>query len=132
MCKLLKVSRSGYYKWLKNKDILNNYEMNRKSLGELIIDIHKRKPSYGYHRINAVIKIDTGWVISDNLVHKVCKLLKIKSRVKHYKYKKPGEESIKYLNVINGNWNTTRPFEKLYQTLLHFILKRSHMIGHSI
>lgn len=27
--------------------------------------------------------------------------------------KKPGEESIKYPNLINGNWNTTRPLEKV-------------------
>jgi len=55
----MKVSRSGYYKWLKNKDILNNYEINRKDLGELVIDIHKKKTSYGYHRINAIIKRET-------------------------------------------------------------------------
>ena len=56
----MKVSRSGYYKWLKNKDILNNYEINRKKLGELIVDVHKRKPSYGYHRINKIIRDETG------------------------------------------------------------------------
>ena len=65
----MKVSRSGYYKWLKNKDILNKYEINRKALGELIIEIHKKKPSYGYHRINAIIKREIGWIVSDNLVH---------------------------------------------------------------
>ena len=81
LCLLMKVSRSGYYKWLKNKDILNNYEIIRKDLGELIEDIHKRKPSYGYHRINAVIKHEVGLVVSDNLVHKVCKILNIKSLV---------------------------------------------------
>ena len=110
----MNISRSGYYKWLKNKDILNNYEINRRDLGELIKDIHKRKPSYGYHRINAVIRRETGWVVSDNLVHKLCKLLKIRSKAKHYNiYKKAGEESIKYANLINGNWNTTRPLEKV-------------------
>ena len=76
----MKVSRSGYYKWLKNKDILNQYEINRKDLGELIKDIHKRKPSYGYHRIRKIIIEETGWVVSANLVHKVCKILKIKSK----------------------------------------------------
>lgn len=81
MCEILKVSRSGYYKWLKSKDILNNHEMIRIELGELIKDIHRRKPSYGYHRINAVIRYETGWYVSSNLVHKVCKLLNIKSRV---------------------------------------------------
>ena len=109
----MNISRSGYYKWLKNKDKLNNYEIIRRDLGELIIDIHKRKPSYGYHRINAIIRYETGWVVSDNLVHKVCKLLGIKSKARHYKYKKPGEESIKFSNIINGNWKTSRPFEKI-------------------
>ena len=79
----------------------------------MVIKIHKKKPSYGYHRINAIIKREIGWIVSDNLVHKVCKILKIKSKAKHYKYKPSGEESIKYKNIISGNWNTSRPFEKI-------------------
>ena len=74
LCKLMNISRSGYYKWLKIKDILNRYEINRKDLEPLIRDIHKRKPSYGYHRINVIIRRETGWIVSDNLVHKVCKI----------------------------------------------------------
>lgn len=120
----MKVSRSGYYKWLKNKDVLNNYELNRKELGKLIIDIHNKKPSYGYHRINAVIKRETGWLVSGNLVHKVCKILKIKSKAKHYKYKNSGEESTKYSNIINNNWNTSRPFEKIVSDTTAFWLKK--------
>ena len=110
----MNISRSGYYKWLKTKDILNKYEINRRDLEPLIRDIHKRKPSYGYHRINYLIRKETGWVVSDNLVHKVCKILKIRSKARHYSiYKKPGEESIKYPNLINNDWNTTRPLEKI-------------------
>lgn len=107
-------SRSGYYKWLKTKDVINKYEQNRLDLSELIMDIHNRKPSYGYRRINAVIIRETGWVNSDNLIHKICKKLNIWSKAKHYaKYKKPGLESIKYPNLINKNWKTQRPFEKV-------------------
>ena len=40
----MNISRSGYYKWLKTKDILNRYEINRKDLEPLIRDIHKKKP----------------------------------------------------------------------------------------
>ena len=110
----MNISRSGYYKWLKTKDILNRHEINRRDLEPLIRDIHNKKKSYGYRRINAIIRRETGWVVSDNLVHKVCKLLKIRSKAKHYSvYKKPGEESIKYPNLINGNWHTTRPLEKV-------------------
>ena len=114
LCEVMNISRSGYYKWLKTKDILNRYEINRRDLEPLIRDIHRRKPSYGYHRINAVIFKETGWIVSDNLVHKVCKILKIRSKARHYSvYKKPGEESIKYPNLINNNWKTSRPFEKV-------------------
>ncbi len=120
----MKVSRSGYYKWLKNKDVLNQYEINRRNLGEIINNIHNRKPSYGYHRINALIRREIGWVVSDNLVHKVCKILKIKSKAKHYKYKKLGEESIKYENIIGHNWNAKRPFEKIVSDTTSFWFKR--------
>ena len=39
----MNVSRSGYYKWIKNRDILNNYEINRKDLGELRYSHKKTK-----------------------------------------------------------------------------------------
>ena len=109
----MNISRSGYYKWLKNKNKLNRYEIDRLELETLIKEIHKKKPSYGYRRINRIILRETGWIVSNNLIHKVCKCLKIKSSAKHYKYKQPGEESIKYPNLIKGNWNASRPFEKI-------------------
>ena len=120
----MRISRSGYYKWLKNKDILNKYEINRRDLGELIKNIHNRKPSYGYHRINAIIRRETGWIVSDNLIHRICKILNIKSKAKHYKYKRAGEESIKYNNLINGNWKTNRPFEKIVSDTTRIWFKR--------
>ena len=129
LCEIMNMSRSSYYKWLKNKNILNNYEINRRDLGELIKDIHKRKPSYGYRRINALIRRETGWYVSDNFIHKVCKILNIKSKTKHYKYKKSGEESIKFNNLINGNWDTKRPFEKVVSDTTEYGLKGNLMIG---
>lgn len=120
----MEISRSGYYKWLKDKGKLNKYEINRLQLQELIEDIHSRKPSYGYRRINARILAETGWIVTDNLVHKICKALKIKSKAKHYKYKRPGEESIKYTNIVKGNWKTARPFEKVVSDTTTFWFKR--------
>ncbi len=42
LCEIMNVSRSGYYKWLKTKYILNRYEINRRDL-ELLIRNYKRK-----------------------------------------------------------------------------------------
>lgn len=44
-----------------------SYELNCRDLGKLIKDIHKRKPSYGYHRIRKIILDETGLFISANL-----------------------------------------------------------------
>lgn len=64
----MNISKSGYYKWLKNIGKLNKYEIDRLELQKLIEDIHRRKPSYGYRRINAKILTETGWIVTDNLV----------------------------------------------------------------
>lgn len=62
----------------------------------------------------------------------VSRKLNIKSKATHYKYKKPGEESIKFSNIINGNWDTRRPFKKLYRIQQKYGLKENHMIGRFI
>ncbi|MDE8329983.1 hypothetical protein PT249_07065 [Erysipelothrix rhusiopathiae] len=61
----------------------------------VIKDWHRRFPSYGYHDIAAVMRkqSDLGIEFSDNLIHKWCKFLNIKSKVKHYSYKKSGTQS---------------------------------------
>ena len=107
----MNVNRSGYYKWCNRKGSLNRYEKDRKILSELILEEHRKHKSYGYHRIAAMIRNSTGWIISDNLVHKCCKELNIKSKAKHYKYHSVGKEHILYPNVINSKWNATKPLE---------------------
>ena len=109
----MKVSRSGYYKWINNKDIKRQYQLNRDELCELVKEYHKKHPSWGYRHINRQIRKDIGWYISDNLVHKCCKYLEIKSVVRTCKYRKPGEEHITYPNLIQKNWQTDKPLEKI-------------------
>ena len=107
LCIEMNVSRSGYYKWIKTKDVLNNYEINRNDMCELVKEYHKKHPSWGYRRINRQIRVDIGWYVPDNYVHECCKFLGIKSVVRNYKYKKPGNELVKYPNLVKGHWNVS-------------------------
>ena len=107
----MSVNRSGYYKWL-NRDI-NQYERNRNDLAKLIRTEHDKHPSYGYHALATVIRKNTGWIFSDNLCHKVCKFEGIKSKAKHYRWKKAGEEHVIYPNRIWNHWETARPLQKI-------------------
>lgn len=110
----MNIHPGSYYRWLKNRDIVNQYEMDRKDLEPLIQDVHSRYPSFGYHSIAAVIRSEIGWLVKDNLVHKVCKYLGIKSKTKRHRKTQPkGNEHKTFPNLLHRNWNATRPLEKI-------------------
>jgi len=107
----MQVNRSGYYKWKSRKGIKTRYEKDRELLTELLFEVHRKHLSYGYHRLAAIIRKETGWLFSDNLAHKCCRFHGIKSKAKHYKYRRSGEEHIAYPNRIRGKWNASKPLE---------------------
>ena len=109
----MNVSRSGYYKWLKRKGKLNRYEQDRVILSNIIKEYHKEHKTWGYAHIASQIRQDIGWAITNNLCHKCCKDMNIRSMVRKKARKNKGEESIIYPNLIWNDWETTRPFEKI-------------------
>lgn len=116
----MNVSRSGYYKWRSRRGSINRWEANRKSLAEKIKEVHSHHSTYGYRHIAQVIRNATGEVFSNLLCHKICKSLNVKSKARKT-YVRAGLESIKYPNLLQGDFNTERPFEKIVTdgTMLH-------------
>ncbi len=107
----MRVNRSGYYKWLSNKNSLNRYEKLRIDLTNLLQKAHQKHKSYGYHRLATIVRRETELIFSDNLAHKCCKYAGIKAKIRHYKYKRNGEEHNLYPNLIRGKWNASKPLE---------------------
>lgn len=108
----MNVNRSGYYKWCSRKNMKNRYESDRELLTSLIKEEHEKHRSYGYHKLATVIRNSTGWIVSDNLVHKCCKYAGIRSSVKHYRWSpRMGEEHKVFKNLVNGRWNATKPMQ---------------------
>lgn len=139
------INRSGYYKWRNRQGTDNRYIQNRSVLTEMIMERHQKHRAWGYHNIAASVRQDTGWMISDNLVHKCCKAAGIRSLAKRYKYRKPGEESEIFPNLIRGRWNAKRPLElilsdmtcircngKLYEWTLFIDTFNNEIIAHSV
>lgn len=108
----MKLSRSGYYKWLSRKGTLNQYDQNRKTLKKMIIDIHQKHTIWGYRNIADYIRKETGWQISNLLCHQCCKALGIKSKARKH-YNPPGTEHEIYPNILNKQFSASRPFEKV-------------------
>lgn len=80
-------------------------------LTKFLREEHKRHPSYGYHMLAKTVFQATGWVFSHNLAHKCCKQEGIRSIARKYKYRSPGEESIKFENIVKGHWNAKAPLQ---------------------
>lgn len=113
LCRVMGVNRSGYYKWKARQGNKNVYEKNREDLTALLQEAHEKHRSYGYHRLAAIIRKETGWIFSDNLAHKCCKFAGIRAIVRHYNWSKPlmGQEHKLFPNLIRGKWNASKPLK---------------------
>ena len=111
LCKLMGVSRSGYYKWKNRRGKLNQYAIDRQLLTKFLTQQHEKHPSHGYHMLADDVFQATGWVFSHNLAHKCCKAAGIRSKARKHRDRKKGEEHIRFPNVVAGNWNADRPIQ---------------------
>lgn len=105
MCQVLKVSKSGYYKW-KNRKV-NAEEKAICHLVELIFYEHRRR--YGYRRITEEIR-RKGLIINAKKVLRIMNKLKLKTicpkRIKKTTDSNHKAEVSK--NILNRNFNTER------------------------
>lgn len=145
LCQTMGVQRSSYYNWRKRlltpsprmKSLLSNVA--------LFEAYHLRFPSHGYRWLNAKIRLDTGLVLSDPYAHKCCQIAGIKSKAKHYRYKKPGEPSRVFPNLLLAGMNITRPMQCIvsdmtafrvngvyYELTLYMDLWNNEILSHSL
>jgi transposase InsO family protein len=108
-----------------NSILSYTYQVNQETAKSLILDIHKKHKTYGYRNIAQQIRLATGWVISDWLIHRVCLRNEIRSEARPPKWERPGSDHLQFPNIINGNWNTNRPFEKVVTDTT--IIKNKHL-----
>jgi putative transposase len=73
MCEVLHVSRSGYYKWLKEKSKSNSYQKRRQSLLARITWLFEDSVRrYGSPKITDLLRKE-GWKVSERLVGQLMK-----------------------------------------------------------
>lgn len=84
---------------------------------------HLKYPSHGYRWLNARIRLDTGLVVSDTYAHKCCKAAGIKSKAKHYCYRKPGEKGRIYPNLLLSEINVDGPLQCIVSDMTVFYVK---------
>lgn len=109
LCLVMKVSRSGFYRWQDRVNRPSEKVLQRARDVGLFIDYHERHQTHGYRWLNRKIRLDLDIVMSDQYAHKCCKRAGIKSKARHNRYKRPGIEGKTYQNLILSNLNINRP-----------------------
>ena len=122
-CETMGIQRSSFYSWKKNLSNPSNRTKNLVSNILLFQEYHLKYPSHGYRWLNAKIRLDTGLVLSNPYAHKCCKIAGIKSKAKHYKYKKPGDPFKVFPNLLLSEMRINGPLQCIVSDMTAFYVK---------
>ena len=123
LCDTMGIQRSSFYNWKKHLSNPSGHTKNLVSNILLFRQYHLRYPSHGYRWLNAKIRLDTGLVLSNPYAHKCCKIAGIKSKAKHYSYKKSGEAYRVYPNLLMTELNIDGPLQCIVSDMTAFYVK---------
>ena len=117
------IRRSSFYAW--KKKLSHPTERKRNLISSILLfrEYHDLFPSHGYRWLNAKIRLDTGIVLSDPYAHKCCRIAGIKSKAKHYKYKKPGDPYRVFPNLLLSEMQIDGPLQCIVSDMTAFHVK---------
>ncbi len=119
----MEIQRSSFYNWKKRLSHPATHTRNLINNILLFREYHLQFPSHGYRWLNAKIRLDTGLILSDPYAHKCCKIADIKSKSKHYRYKKPGEPGRTYPNLLMSEIQIDGPLQCIVSDMTAFYAK---------
>ena len=120
LCGAMSISRAGYYKWKSR--LSNPPERLRKRMDDVALfrEYHAKFPSHGYRWLNAKIRLDLGLAMSNQYAHRCCKFAGIKSKSRHYAYKKPGEPKKTFPNAVMASLSVDGPLQCVVSDMTAF------------
>lgn len=121
LCELFGVSRSGYYKWKKRGQTLNQYQRSQQILDREILSLHEEHPSSGYRALNARLRRKTGWIVCDlSILHSMQRLhIQAKTR-KTRPSPTLGTENPKFPNILNRQFGAQQPLTRIVTDITQF------------
>lgn len=123
LCKVMGIQRSSFYAWKKRLSHPSEREKDFYSNVRLFREYHEKYPSHGYRWLNAKICLDTGLLLSAPYAHKCCKTAGIKSKSKHYRYKKAGDPSRIFPNLLMSEMQIDGPLQCIVSDMTAFNVK---------
>ena len=121
ICTLLHISRTAYYKWLRED--YGERTRENKQIAEWIEAIHKEHPDKGYRRIRDDLDRYYGVAVNDKRVLRICRILKIQSTIKYANHgctrRAPNPQYLAE-NLLDRNFKAEKPNEKWLTDVTEF------------
>ena len=90
---------------------------------EFIKEESNKHKAHGYRWLAAYLKRRHGVIMSPEYIYRCRKYAGVICESKHYRYKKPGESSYIYPNLIWNKWNASKPLEIIVSDMTAFYSK---------
>lgn len=129
LCKVAKVSRSGYYKWLQRRDIITPKQQDDEQLKRLILLCQREvRGIYGYYRVRAWLRRRFNRNVNHKRVYRLMKEMGIQSKVRKKK-RWFGSQSAGTTapNYLNRDFKATRPNEKWATDITYLLFNNQKM-----
>ena len=120
-CRILHVSRAGYYQWRSGK--ISPRAAENKRIAQLVKEIHTGSPDKGYRRIRDDLVRYHDTRVNDKRVRRICQSLGIKSTIKYAGNsctKRSSDPQHTAENLLGRNFHADKPNEKWLTDVTEF------------
>lgn len=112
LIEIANVSRSGYYKWLKQRDNMSERQQKNQEIKGHILAIHKIRPYFGYLRMVIALRHE-GYHVNHKRIYRLMKELGIKSIIRKKRRYFGQKAPIVQPNRLDRNFEAMVPNQKL-------------------
>lgn len=126
LCKLVGISRSGYYKWLSRCKKITDRDNQNKIIKQHILDLHKKyRGTYGRKRICIYLNKILPFAVNHKRIYRLMKELGIQSVIRKKVYKHKYKPSNVADNVLNRDFSARKPLEKICMDITYIPISNS-------
>ena len=120
-CRILKISRAAYYKWLTGELPPRTSENER--IADLVENIHEKHPEMGYRRLKDELDRHHNTHVNDKRMLRICRSRRIKSTIKYSNHGCTRQGKNPYYladNLLNREFKADKPNQKWLTDVTEF------------
>ena len=120
-CRILKISRAAYYKWLTGEMPPRTSENER--IADLVENIHEKHPEMGYRRLKDELDRHHNTHVNDKRMLRICRSRRIKSTIKYSNHGCTRQGKNPYYladNLLNREFKADKPNQKWLTDVTEF------------